>query len=117
MKIVSVGSHPDDVELGMGGTLAKHKDRGDDTFVILCTLGGVSGDPRQREEEALKAINVLGVKKLRIINYPVSKLNKPTVEFEKIMKKIIDEIGPNRVYTHSPFDYHQVHVGVSKTVT
>lgn len=117
MKIVSVGSHPDDVELGMGGTLAKHKDRGDDIFVILCTLGGVSGDPRQREEEALKAISILGVKKLRIINYPVSKLNKPTIEFEKIMKKIIDEISPNRVYTHSPFDYHQVHVGVSKMVT
>ncbi|HET6457651.1 MAG TPA: PIG-L deacetylase family protein [Nitrosopumilaceae archaeon] len=117
MKIVSVGSHPDDVELGMGGTLVKHKDRGDDIFVILCTLGGVSGDPRQREEEALKAISILGVKKLRIINYPVSKLNKPTIEFEKIMKKIIDEISPNRVYTHSPFDYHQVHVGVSKMVT
>ncbi|MBI3638687.1 MAG: PIG-L family deacetylase [Thaumarchaeota archaeon] len=117
MKIVSVGSHPDDVELGMGGTLTKHKDCGDDTFVILCTLGGVSGDPRQREKEALEAARILGVKKLRIINYPISKLNTSTIEFEKIMKKIIDEIGPNRVYTHSPFDYHQVHVGVSKMVT
>jgi len=117
MKIVSVGSHPDDVELGMGGTLKKHKDCGDDTFVILCTLGGVSGDPTQREEEALEATRIIGVKELRIINHPVSKLNKPTLEFEKIMKKIVDEIGPNRVYTHSPFDYHQVHVAVSKMVT
>ena len=117
MKIVSVGSHPDDVELGMGGTLKKHKDRGDNAFVILCTLGGVSGDPTQREEEALEATRILGVKELRIINHPISKLNKPTIEFEKIMKKIIDEIGPNRVYTHSPFDYHQVHVAVSKMVT
>jgi len=117
MKIVSVGSHPDDVELGMGGTLKKHKDCGDDAFVILCTLGGVSGDPTQREEEALEATRILGVKELRIINHPISKLNKPTIEFEKIMKKIIDEIGPNRVYTHSPFDYHQVHVAVSKMVT
>jgi len=117
MKIVSVGSHPDDVELGMGGTLKKHKDGGDNTFVILCTLGGVSGDPTQREEEALEATRILGVKELRIINHPISKLNKPTIEFEKIMKKIIDEIGPNRVYTHSPFDYHQVHVAVSKMVT
>ena len=117
MKIVSVGSHPDDVELGIGGTLKKHKDCGDDTFVILCTLGGVSGDPTQREEEALEATRIIGVKELRIINHPVSKLNKPTLEFEKIMKKIVDEIGPNRVYTHSPFDYHQVHVAVSKMVT
>ena len=116
MKIVSVGSHPDDVELGMGGALAKHKARGDSTHVILCTLGGVSGDPKEREEEASKATRLLGVKKLWILNYPVSKLNKPSIEFEKVIKKIIDEVGPTRVYTHSPLDYHQVHVGVSKSV-
>ena len=116
MKIVSIGSHPDDVEFGMGGTLAKHKDKGDNTQVILCTLGGVSGNPKQREEEASKAAHLLGVKKLWILDYPVSKLNKPTIEFERIMKKIIDGINPHRVYTHSPFDHHQVHVSVTESV-
>ena len=116
MKVVGIGSHPDDVELGMGGTLAKHHANGDETQMILCTLGGVSGDPKERKEEAYKAANILGVKKLHILNYPVSKLNKPTVEFAKIIKKLICKINPDRVYTHSPFDYHQVHVGVSKSV-
>lgn len=116
MKIVSIGSHPDDVEIGMGGTLAKHIDNGDDVQIILCTLGGVSGDPKQREQEARKAIYILGVKGLHVLNYPVSKLNKPTIEFEKVIKKIIEQINPDRVYTHSSFDYHQVHVAVSKSV-
>src|SRR5437899_7458313 len=116
MKIISVGSHPDDIEIGSGGTLAKHKSHGDSTYAILCTLGGVSGDPKQREDEALKASRILGIKKLWILDYAVSKLNKPTIEFEKSIRKIIDEVEPNRVYTHSPFDYHQVHVGVSKSV-
>ncbi|HXX05821.1 MAG TPA: PIG-L deacetylase family protein [Candidatus Bathyarchaeia archaeon] len=116
MKIVSIGAHPDDIELGSGGTLAKHKARGDVTHVILCTLGGVCGDPKQREREASEATRILGVKKLWVLDYPVSKLNKPSIEFEKIIEKLVDDIGPTRVYTHSPFDHHQVHVGVSKSV-
>ena len=54
MIVASIGAHPDDVELGMGGTLAKHSKRGDEIHIITCILGigGISGDPKIREEEA-----------------------------------------------------------------
>ncbi len=116
MKIISIGSHPDDVEVGMGGTLAKHKYKGDLVRVVLCTLGGVSGPPTKRMKEAHKALRILGVDDLQILNYPVSKLNRPTHEFAGMMKKIINEFEPDRIYTHSPYDYHQVHVSVSESV-
>jgi len=115
MKIVSIGSHPDDVEIGTGGTLAMHHDRKNSVHIIMCTLGGVSGDPKEREEEALEAARLLGAT-LHILDYPVSKLNKPGLEFIKIIRKAINDIYPDRIYTHSPFDYHQVHVGVSESV-
>jgi LmbE family N-acetylglucosaminyl deacetylase len=114
-KIVSIGAHPDDVEQGMGGTLAKHARMGHSVHIILCTLGigGESGDPKRRENEAVAAARVLGAK-LHSLNYPVLKLNKPSIEFEILMKKTIDEIYPDRIYVHSPFDYHQIHVAVSE---
>jgi len=117
-KIVSIGAHPDDVEQGMGGTVAKHSDKGDDVHVIVCTLGigGGSGDPNMREEEARVAAHILGAK-LHSLDYPVLKLNKPSIEFENVMKKAIDKIDPDRVYVHSPFDYHQVHAVVSECAT
>ena len=74
MKIVCVGAHPDDVELGMGGTITNHVKNGDRVSIILCTLGGVSGDPKSREREAYQASKVLGVNDLTILNYPVFKL-------------------------------------------
>ncbi|MDQ4101563.1 MAG: PIG-L family deacetylase [Thermoproteota archaeon] len=113
--IASIGAHPDDVELGMGGTLAKHSNRGDDIHIILCTLGigGKSGDPKGREEEARASAKTLNAK-LHIIDFPVVKLNKPSIEFESILKRTLDEINPDRLYTHSPFDYHQVHESVSE---
>jgi LmbE family N-acetylglucosaminyl deacetylase len=39
MVVASIGAHPDDVELAMGGTLAKHSNRGDEIHIIVCTLG------------------------------------------------------------------------------
>jgi N-acetylglucosamine malate deacetylase 1 len=99
----------------MGGTLARHSKRGDEIHIILCTLGigGTSGDPKTREKEAQDAANVLNAK-LHILDFPVVKLNKPSIEFEGILKKTINDIHPHRLYVHSPFDYHQVHEAVSE---
>ncbi|MDH3619226.1 MAG: PIG-L family deacetylase, partial [Nitrosopumilus sp.] len=108
MKIVCVGAHPDDVELGMGGTIANHVKNEDQVSIILCTLGGVSGDPKSREKEAFQASKRLGVKDLQILDYPAFKLNKPEPEFTGILEKVFDSIKPTRVYTHALTDFHQV---------
>jgi N-acetylglucosamine malate deacetylase 1 len=102
----------------MGGTLAKHSKRGDDIHIILCTLGigGKSGDRKARENEALAAAKTLNAK-LHILDFPVLKLNTPSIEFEGVLKRILNDINPHRLYTHSPFDYHQVHESVSECVT
>ena len=115
MNVVCIGSHPDDVEMGMGGTILKHTKNGDNVTIVLCTLGGASGHHRERKKEAKKGAMILGVKDLQILNYPVSKLNKPSKEFVNILRKIIVKTKAQRVYTHSPCDFHQVHVSVSKS--
>jgi LmbE family N-acetylglucosaminyl deacetylase len=99
----------------MGGTLAKHSKRGDEIHIIQCTLGigGTSGDPKTREKEAQDSAKILNAR-LHSLDFPVLKLNKPSIEFEGILKRTINDINPNRVYTHSPFDYHQVHESVSE---
>jgi LmbE family N-acetylglucosaminyl deacetylase len=120
LKILSIGAHPDDIEIGCGGALAMHKKNGDVVYGILCTLGGVRGDPLERRKEASGAAKILGLKKLYILDYPVSKLNdvkSKRDEFVKVLKKLFDEIKPDRIYTHSPFDFHQVHVTVSGSVS
>jgi two-component system, NtrC family, response regulator HydG len=118
MVVASIGAHPDDVELGMGGTLARHSERGDEIHIILCTLGigGVVGDPKARENEAKAVAKILNAK-LHILDFPTIKLNKPSIEFESVLKRTINDINPDRLYTHSPFDYHQVHESVSECAT
>jgi LmbE family N-acetylglucosaminyl deacetylase len=119
LKVACIGAHPDDIELAMAGTVAKHSHRGDDVRMVVCTLG--VRDPQDktkliREKETCQAAGMLGAK-AHILDFPVLQLNKPSREFEIIMKRVIEDINPDRVYVHSPFDYHQIHESVSKVAT
>ena len=41
-KILAIGAHFDDIELGCGGSLAKHTKEGDDVYAYVATLSGFS---------------------------------------------------------------------------
>jgi LmbE family N-acetylglucosaminyl deacetylase len=117
-KILCIGAHPDDLELGMGGTIAKHVDKGHEVHLVICTqgIGGESGHPKLRMDEAKKAAAILGAD-LHPIDYPVLQLNKPSNDFKMKIGNLIQSINPDRIYTHSPCDYHQIHCTVARSVT
>src|SRR5215831_13288392 len=117
MRILAIGAHADDIELAMGGTLAKHSEKGDDTHVLVCTLGNIAEIKKQREEEARNGASILGIKHFHTLDYSVFKLNdKPAPDFLKLIKNKLKEINPDRLYVHGPNDYHQVHVAVNRDV-
>ncbi|WP_431123811.1 bacillithiol biosynthesis deacetylase BshB1 [Flagellimonas flava] len=63
LDILVFGAHPDDAELGAGGTIAKEVARGKKVGIIDLTRGelGTRGTPEIRDEEAAKAAEILGV--------------------------------------------------------
>jgi bacillithiol biosynthesis deacetylase BshB1 len=63
LDILVLAAHPDDVELGAGGTIAKHIALGYRVGVIDFTRGelGTRGTPELRAEEAAAAAKILGV--------------------------------------------------------
>ena len=40
MNILAIGAHFDDIELGCGGSLARHAFRGDNVYVYVPTVSG-----------------------------------------------------------------------------
>lgn len=62
LDILAFGAHPDDVELGAGGTLAKHVALGYNVGIIDLTQGemGTRGTPEIRLNEADHAAEILG---------------------------------------------------------
>lgn len=63
LDILAMGPHPDDVELGCGGTLAKAVSEGKKVGIVDLTQGelGTRGTPEIRLQEAANAKDILGV--------------------------------------------------------
>ncbi|MEM9687157.1 MAG: bacillithiol biosynthesis deacetylase BshB1 [Bacteroidota bacterium] len=63
LDILAIGSHPDDVELGCGATIAKEIARGKNTGIIDLTRGelGTRGSAELRAREAEASAKILGV--------------------------------------------------------
>jgi bacillithiol biosynthesis deacetylase BshB1 len=63
MRIMAVGIHPDDVEIGCGGTVALSAARGHEVVIVDLSRGesSTNGTPEVRAREAAEAARVLGV--------------------------------------------------------
>ena len=100
MKILVIAAHPDDEVYGMGGTIAKLSEAGDEVHVLFVTDGCTAqyrNDPRlpqilaQKQEEARRANALLGVKAVHFGTLPDMRLDT---------EETVDAVAPEVVYTH-----------------
>ena len=120
-NILVVAAHPDDEILGCGGTLLKHKKKGDSIFACIVTSAYAPGWSEEyiqtKIKEAKRVDEILGTKKRFFCNLPTVKLNTlPTGEINLSLKKVIDEVNPDIIYTHHQFDINKDHGLVNEAV-
>ena len=114
-SVLAVGAHPDDIELGCGGTLARHVAAGDQVTMLVVTRGEEGpGDVVQRVIEQNRAVDVLGVHTL-IWGSGITdcKVSLHELELVHLIEDAIRRVGATIVYTHSPNDSHQDHRAVA----
>jgi LmbE family N-acetylglucosaminyl deacetylase len=106
-RVLAIGAHPDDVELGCGGTLAKHRARGDEVRILTLSRGAVGGNADVRAREAQLAADMLGAT-LDFGDLPDAAIpdNIGTIQ---MIEAVIRAFAPTHVYTHSLQDTHQDH--------
>jgi len=110
--VLAIGAHPDDVEIGAGGTLAAHVAAGHPLAVLTLSHGAVGGHMEQRAREAHQAAELLGARLfLRDLEDTHIPEGNPTIA---IIEAVIAEINPTVVYTHSIHDLHQDHRNVHR---
>ena len=49
IKIIVIGAHPDDYELGMAGAILKHVNNGDEVYGIVATNGAMLLDRKAKK--------------------------------------------------------------------
>ncbi|HPO15568.1 MAG TPA: bacillithiol biosynthesis deacetylase BshB1 [Candidatus Hydrogenedentes bacterium] len=87
VDILAIGAHPDDIELGIGGLIAKLAREGRTIALLDLTRGemGTRGTPELRAQEAEAAAKILGVAHRENANLPDGGLANTSEQQQKII--------------------------------
>jgi LmbE family N-acetylglucosaminyl deacetylase len=108
--ILVILAHPDDPEFFCGGTLARWTKAGHEVRYCLITCGDKGTKDRSissedlcviRQQEQREAANVLGVRKVRFLDYPDGYL-VPDLALRKELTRVIRQERPDVLVTCDP---------------
>jgi LmbE family N-acetylglucosaminyl deacetylase len=106
--VVAIGAHPDDLEIGIGGTLAKMKQAG--AHVVMC-VASIPKDYDVRLAEAKRGAEILGCELKILMNDGPKRLEDvKTCDLVGMLDALIREYKPAALLTHSKADFHNDHL-------
>ena len=118
VDFLAIGAHPDDVELGCGGTIAKLINDGKTVAIVDLTQGelGTRGTNLTRAEEAANASKILGISARENLKLKDGFLNN-TEEYQMEVVKMIRKYQPEIVLANAIDDRHPDHAKAAKLVS
>lgn len=110
LDILVLAAHPDDAELGCGGTIAKHVAMGMKVGVVDLTQGelGTRGTVQTRQQEAADAARILGLSVRRNLRLPDG-FFKNDREHQLRVVEVIREFQPDILIANAVYDRHPDH--------
>ena len=109
-KILVVTAHPDDVDFGSGGTIARWTKAGVDVQYCIATDGDAGGFdeavPRNeigpiRRREQTAAAKTVGVTQIHWLGYPDGRVTA-SLDLRRDISRVIRQVKPDRVLAQSP---------------
>jgi len=119
-RILVITAHPDDVDFGAAGTVARWTDAGIEVSYCIITDGDAGGSDHSisrpemaalRRVEQTAAAKHVGVHDLRFLGYPDGRL-EPTLDLRKDLTRVIRRVRPHRLMCPSP-ERNYARLGVS----
>jgi LmbE family N-acetylglucosaminyl deacetylase len=107
--ILALAPHPDDIEIGCGGTLAVHAERGDDVHLFVATQGDVGGDAEVRKAEQEESAAILGVAQIHWGDFSDTCLPQQAQPLMSTLEQLVQQVQPDTVYVNYRDDTHQDH--------
>jgi len=108
--VLGIAAHPDDLDVGAGGTIAQFASQGAEIHYLILTDGGKGSDDESittaelvaiRHNEQQAALDILGGNTITFLDYPDGEL-EVTMELKKQIVKTIRHIKPDVVITMDP---------------
>lgn len=113
--ILVIGAHPDDVEIGMGGTIASLARQGHHVVLLDLTNGEPTpmGSPERRKAESEAAARILGAAQRITLPLP-NRYLADTVENRIAVAEVIREVRPELMFIPYWVDAHPDHIAAER---
>lgn len=113
MRVLALGPHPDDVEIGMGGAVLALRAAGHEVVICDLTNGEPTpiGTPERRAREAAEAARLLGVRRITL-EMP-NRYVTDTVDNRNRVAEVIREVRPELLFVPYWEDAHPDHVAAA----
>jgi LmbE family N-acetylglucosaminyl deacetylase len=106
-RVLAFGAHPDDVEVGAGGLLARLSAEGADVTIAVVSI---PQNAERRKEEARAAAKVIGAELFVIYEDRECRVEDiPMHELVRRFDGVVGDVRPDLVITHSAHDLHWDH--------
>jgi LmbE family N-acetylglucosaminyl deacetylase len=109
--VLAIGAHPDDLELAIGGTLARLVQ---ESVRVVMAVVSIPADFATRRAEAERAAQILGCE-LRILvdKGACARIDDlKSYQLVGLLDALVRELQPAAVFTHSANEFHRDHVAV-----
>lgn len=108
--VLGIAAHPDDLDFGASGTMAKYAEAGAEVHYLILTDGSKGSSDlkmspldlvKLRETEQRAAVEIIGGKSVEFLGFPDGGL-EVTMELKKQIARVIRSIKPDVVITMDP---------------
>jgi len=105
--VLAIGAHPDDIELGVGGTIASLRRQG---AHVVMAVGCIPSHYKKRKAEAKRAAEILGAELRILFDRTCCRIeDRKTYEVVRIIDELIEEYKPVAMFSHGSADFHKDH--------
>lgn len=113
-RVLAIGAHPDDIELGCGGALVKHVARGDEVTMLVVTNGEAGpGRTELRLAEQQAAADLIGADRLEFGGFPDGRVSIHELDLVHLIEQAVGRWQIDLVYVHGAQDSHQDHRSIA----
>jgi len=108
--VLAIGAHPDDLELAIGGTLAR---LAREAVRVVMAVVSIPADYATREAEAQRAAKILGCELRILVESSCCRIDdmKP-YQLVGMLDAVVRDTQPAAVLTHSSNEFHRDHIAV-----
>jgi N-acetylglucosamine malate deacetylase 1 len=108
--VLAIGAHPDDVELAIGGTLAR---LARESARVVMAVISIPADFETRLDEARQAAAILGCELRILVENGCCRIDDmKSYQLVGMLDALVRELQPAAVLTHSACEFHRDHIAV-----